>query len=391
MCLSPIKIENPYRGLRNVGLNRFHDCSSAYLLVPCGNCSSCVALRQSYYVQRAQMESINHHLFMLTLTYNTHSLRYKVVNGRKLYYADFTDCQKMFKRLRNRGLKFSYMLVSEYGTERHRPHFHAIISVPKNKGDTYHDIMNWEYKLQDMFLGEWRRNYGSDTKPIYKPLCSLVVNHRGRNFDLHYIEPNATAKKGDDVVFYVSKYILKADKWVDRLKSALKLNLSPEEFEDVWKYLKPRCSISKNFGDYSSLEVKDHIRKGIELAKLSGSEFPYFIHPLNGQTFPLAPVYKRRFMTMEDLEHFFYMKDVPDVYKRDGYSENDEVTEFQMSVKSAKLDKIRDSVNSRLQTHSDLYVEEIYNFSPESLEENSSMADHSCDLVPDDWQSDFLD
>lgn len=358
-------IDNPYLGLQNVGLNRFHDCHSLKIPVPCGNCASCIALRQSYYIQRTQMESIDNHLFMLTLTYSTPCLRFLNINGRKLYYADFTDVQKMFKRLRNRGLKFSYMVVSEYGSTHHRPHFHAIISVPKGPKDTYHDIMNLECHLYNMFLGEWRRNYGSDKKPRYKALCHYIVTPRGRTYDLHYIHPAVTANGEDDVCFYVTKYVTKSDMWLDRLKSALKLNLSPERFEEVWKLLKPRCCISKGFGNYQSDEVKKHIRQGIELAKISKSEFPFFINPHSGQTFPLAPTFKRRFLTLEDQEFFFSLSEYSD-----GYKETDQVSVMQHHVKDVKLKNIRHNINSRL-TSNDFLNEDISNISPEELEKGS--------------------
>ena len=74
MCIRPILIENPYYGLKNVGLNRFHDCTSRFIKVPCNNCPSCIALRQNYFIQRTQMESLDNHLFMLTLTYKTSSI-----------------------------------------------------------------------------------------------------------------------------------------------------------------------------------------------------------------------------------------------------------------------------------------------------------------------------
>ena len=96
MCDRPILIDNPYYGMSHIGLNRFHDCTSSKIAVPCGNCHSCISLKQNYYIQRCQMESISNHLFMMTLTYKQSMIRYKVVNGRQLYYADFTDVQKMF-------------------------------------------------------------------------------------------------------------------------------------------------------------------------------------------------------------------------------------------------------------------------------------------------------
>lgn len=367
MCKSPILIDNPYLGLQLVGLNRFHDTHSLKIPVPCGNCSSCIALRQSYYIQRCQMESFSHHLFMMTLSYRESMIRFKIVNGRKLYYADFTDVQKMFKRLRNRGLKFSYLVCSEYGGKHHRPHFHAIISVSKEENQTYHDILNLESKLSDMFLGEWRRNYGSDKKPIYKNLCQLVVNRFGRTYDFHYINPISSKNGEDDVAFYVTKYVTKSDSWVDRLKSALKLNLPNEEFSELWKLFKPRACVSKTFGSYNDSKVIAHIRKGIDLSLNSDSKFPYFVHPWSGQTFPLSPLFQKRFLTMSDKEIFFSRSEFSDGYCESEYYDNNSI-----SVADKKLANIRKQINSRLNSYDYSYdFEQTQNLCPEALESNS--------------------
>ena len=385
MCIRPILIDNPYKGLKYVGLNRYHDTTSAYIPVPCGNCPSCIALRQSYFVQRCQMESLDCHLFMLTLTYSTPMIRSIDVNGRRLFYADWTDFQKMCKRLRNRGLKFRYLAVSEYGGNKHRPHFHAIISIPKGDKDTYHDILNLQYKFHDLFLGEWRRNYGSDSKPKYKDLCEKIFSFRGRTFDFHYIDPSSTDNGESDVAFYVTKYVTKSDKWVDKLKSALKLNLSNDKFVEVWKLLKPRCCVSKGFGNYSSDKVKLHVRKGIQLSLDSGSEFPYFINPYTGQTFPLAPTFKKRFLTLEDQKVFFSRSP-----HDDGYHETNYLSVMQHKVRDEKLSHIRKSINSKLTSYDFVYNEDINNISPESLEKNIDCPD----ILPDDWvnyNDDFKD
>lgn len=390
MCDRPILIDNPYLGLQNVGLNFLHDTTSLKIPVPCGNCPTCISLRQNYFVQRTQMEALNHHLFMLTLTYRQSMIRYLDVNGRRLYYADFTDVQKMFKRLRSRGLKFSYHLVSEYGGRNHRPHFHALLSFPKGPKDNFHDIMNLEYKLQNMFAGEWRRNYGSDRKPIYKPLCQLIISPRGRTFDLHYINP-ALSKDGEaDVAFYVTKYITKSSDWLNRLKCALKLNLPPDKFEEVWKLLKPRCCVSKSWGSPKDPDVIKHIRKGIDFSLALGSQFPFFINPVSGQTFPLSPYYQRRFLTMRDKMSFFYLS--TDQEAPDGYKSSADRNVTKEKFTDHKFSKIQHQIDSRLDSFDNFYDydEKICQLSENELEENFD----NSDFIDDSWSdynSDFQD
>lgn len=311
MCSRPYFIDNPYYGLQNVGYNYLHDTIHAKIPVPCGVCPSCLALKQSYFVQRCQMECLDNMLFMCTLTYSEIMIPIKYINGFKLRYADFSDVQKMFKRIRKNnlfGLPFKYFCVSEYGGERHRPHFHLILSFPRSDSYDYLDFVNFEKKFHDVVLSEWRRNIGSTRSPIYIPLCKYVNNSRGRTFDFHYINPYSSANGEQDVAFYVTKYVLKSNSYVDRLKSALKLNSSTEEeFFENWRLFKPRCCVSKDWGSSKSPKVKSYIRKCIDVS-ISDRSLPYpiFINPLSGQEFPLSPFYRKKFLSLSDAHTFFY-------------------------------------------------------------------------------------
>lgn len=102
------------------------DCESQYIEVPCGHCPQCIANRQMQFVQRVQMEELANHLFFCSLTYNNDSLPQVCTStGYTIRYADVTDVQNMFKRLRKRnafGRPFRYFGVSELGSKRGRPH-----------------------------------------------------------------------------------------------------------------------------------------------------------------------------------------------------------------------------------------------------------------------------
>lgn len=315
MCDRPYYIPNPYRGLSDVGLNYLHDCVSAFIRVPCGFCPACIALRQTYFVQRCQMESLSNDLFFATLTYSNDMIPRRIVNDFELLYPDWSDVQKMFKRIRKYNLfgsSFRYFAVSEYGGNNHRPHFHILFSFPKVPDERYSSTLSRSLEYHDILLSEWKRNTGSNRLPVYKPLCNYVSNSRGRNFDFHLVESHSTAAGEADVAFYVSKYVLKASPYVDSLKSALKLNLSPEEFEEEWKYFKPRCNISKFWGDPFSPLVSQHIRNGIDLSLHDSSLlYPIFINPVSGLHSPLSPYYKRFFLDSVDA-HVFWSRKTPD-------------------------------------------------------------------------------
>lgn len=69
------------------------------------------------------MESLDNDIWYFTITYQQSMLPRRVVNGRSIPYPDFTDVQKMFKRIRKCKLfgdSFRYFVVSEYGGQGHR-------------------------------------------------------------------------------------------------------------------------------------------------------------------------------------------------------------------------------------------------------------------------------
>jgi len=89
--------------------------------VPCGKCAACLSNKRSWWIFRLRMElrySIS--AYFVTLTYDEDHLPEKGVNVQ--------DIQLFLKRLRhNSKEKIRYFLVSEYGTNTKRPHYHAII------------------------------------------------------------------------------------------------------------------------------------------------------------------------------------------------------------------------------------------------------------------------
>lgn len=328
MCTSPYYIDNtnlhtrkivdwikkrdPSYVSKNFNLD-LKDTTFRKILVPCGHCPSCLALRQSYFVQRCQMESLDNDLYFGTLTYCNDTIPRININGYNITYADIKDVQNMFKRIRkNYDLpKFRYIVVSEFGGKNHRPHFHFLLSVPSVERASVAEKVSLSLKFHDIFLKEWRRNTGSTRVPIYVPLCKYVCNSRGRNFDLHYVNPSLSSNGCSDVAFYVSKYMMKHDKYIDALKSALYYNIPDyDDFKDVWNKVRPRCLVSKGFGNFKSIKVKEHIRKSIEFGINSTTyNFPIYLNPVTAQTFPLSPYYKKKFITLLDSYSFHFKQD----------------------------------------------------------------------------------
>ena len=315
MCKAPILIDNPdYNSPVKDPVYRYtHNVKDFKIAVPCGRCSSCVHLKQIYIVQRVQMEALNNDLFYGTLTYNNDSLPIAQYGDIRFAYPDYGDWQKAVKMIRKDypDLEFKYMLISEYGGKKHRPHFHFILSVPR-KSDLLAEKVSTAYRLFDIFLKYWRRNYGSTRNPIWKPLCTFVRRGEKYNYDLHYLDPNSSKDGLDGVSFYVTKYLLKYDEYVEKFKSLLFFNLPYDDYKEAWLKFKPRMLLSKHFGlpydketnSYCPL-VSAHIRKGIDFSlSHSGALFPFYVSRQNGSTYPLAPYYARRFLTIQDQVEF---------------------------------------------------------------------------------------
>lgn len=338
MCLSPSLIPNPNRG-RKDKYAKLVDSVSAYIEVPCGHCTQCVQMRQSSVVQRCQVEQMNNHLFMCTLTYCNEAMPIVTTStGYDIRYADRRDVTLMMKRLHKSnafGRDWKYLAVSELGSKGGRPHFHLIFSVQKFPKDTFGDILNLENLMFHAVLNEWRRNVGSTRSPKWQKLLIYKECFRSgklrRTYDLHYMNDADSLSGNSDVAFYVTKYMFKPSDRAVRLQQALRLNLPEDEYNDVWKLIKPGFTCSPGFG----MADVGYVRSCIERSKQS-SEFPQFFNPVDGSSFPLSRYYSRKgVLTMEDALYFNDRKT-----DKDNFYDDSDVRKFE---KLKVLQKVIDS------------------------------------------------
>lgn len=354
MCLSPITIKNPYFGIGKIGINSFHNTIDSHIQVPCGKCPQCTSMRQSFYMQRIQMESLRSHLFMFTLTYNDDSLVYVSVGEYHLAVPVLSDVQNLFKRLRSMGLKFRVSYVSEYGSRRHRPHFHGILAIDKSEGDPRALEKKWSVLL----LSQWKRNYATTINkkgdivpntrcPSYRPLSTPQYKlARNTTFDLHYIEP--VRGHDNDCSFYVSKYITKYDKWTSGLLSKINLdpNLDDGEISFLTSLLKPRCNTSKDFGDWSDPVIRAYINKCASRESLY--RYPQFYDIYTGKQMPMSPYYGKHIDGFEHCYERLLASDEVDnmstnFYKNDSCLDSRQLTDSafqQFEDFNRKLDKL---------------------------------------------------
>lgn len=298
MCVSPIRIPNPNYSNKIPLMNKLKDCKSLYLNVPCGVCPECVMKRQMWFVQRARTMALDHYIYFCTLTYdNKHLPSIVTSNGIDIKFADIVDVQNMIKRIRKYnkfGRPFKFFFVSERGGERGRPHFHGLFFIEKKFNDDKLFPAQLEATLRNVIFSEWKRNYGSHKFPCYEPLFQYHQKYVGgklnKNFDLHYVVPHSTEKGASDVAFYATKYLLKPSNKEIRLQQALRLNLSDEEYTEIWHLVRSKSLCSKNFG-VSTQKQKDYILYCIEKSKNDSTGFKYFCE--DGTPQPLSKYYKK--------------------------------------------------------------------------------------------------
>ena len=310
MCLNPVLIPNLNKGChsRDPTLSFIKDTKSDYIPVGCGHCPSCLALKQSYFIQRFQMETLDNDLWTGMLSYNREHLPTVMINGYNHKYADTRDIQLLIKRLRNDNIfedGFRYWFISERGDKTHRPHWHFIISTPKIKGETLAHKISREQFYWKAILDRWYTNKGSRRNPIKSPNLTYTCKNGRYNYDFHYVNPSLTKNGESDVGFYCTKYYLKGDDYTKRLRSALRLNIKEDDtFKYYWSLVKPKSLSSHYMGDPRSDTVAEYIRMCINFSIRVHSPFPMFLNPETSQTFPLCPYYRKLFLTINDEYHF---------------------------------------------------------------------------------------
>lgn len=375
-CLSPITIDNPnygylslFKGRKNIpsgskSIRVYQEKISdrlkpltSKMLVPCGWCANCLRKKQIYLVQRSQGEVLaGNDLYFFTLTYQNKYIPTIDIGDKRYYYCDHSDFRNMFNRIRvNKLLPFSfkYMIVSEYGGKRGRPHLHGILSVPAlHQRETRAEKIARGMLIHDVLLKEWRRNVAyTESKtgklvpntrcPDWRPLCRYIVSPDGhRTFDCHYVDPSGSAHGEMDVAFYVTKYCLKPNERIRKTQSYLKLNFSPDEYRKYWQLISPHVWFSKEYGSPYHPAVKNHVLKGAQAAVSDGSPFPFWFSSDANKTFPLALYYTER--TLPRL----YKEKVFD-HKFDWKCDNQDPNYEDYLKTINRFDKVRNSIDHR--------------------------------------------
>ena len=107
----------------------------------CRKCAECIAARRRHWIGRllAEQETCDH-VWFSTFTYGGG------YENDDAYMLDYSDVQKMFKRLRRAGFKFKYLAVGEYGGKKGRAHWHVMFFWQGDPPEVQmNERINWDF------------------------------------------------------------------------------------------------------------------------------------------------------------------------------------------------------------------------------------------------------
>ena len=177
----------------------FKDDNGQFLTVPCGRCYQCIRKRKLDWEIRITSEmSVSDCSFFSLISYNEENLPNPPI-------ADKLALQMLIRRLRRyleytygKHVKLKYFIVSEYGEERNRLHYHAIFFI---KG-IYFDRFQWKTLLE----AEWKKGFCSAfmlapnwvhycVKYMQKSYNMMLASHLG--FDAYFASAKGRYKAFD--------------------------------------------------------------------------------------------------------------------------------------------------------------------------------------------------
>lgn len=159
-CLKPVKIglsdDMREKRMNNKNLPLVERLRS-YMYVPCGKCPACLTSRRSEWTFRLKQEmKVCESCHFITLTYDDDKLNYERIEDDVGNVIDIVpmvckkDVQLFLKRLRERikPFKIRYFLVSEYGPQTLRPHYHMILfNFPNILNNKLYDYINESWSM----------------------------------------------------------------------------------------------------------------------------------------------------------------------------------------------------------------------------------------------------
>lgn len=123
-------------------------------LAKCRKCWQCTEGRVDGWVGRCIAESrTSVKSVFLTLTYGRDE--HGNESHQRAAILTYSDCQKYFKQLRKRGLKFRYLIVGEIGALKGRTHWHILLFFQEELPDGFWDYGRNSWHREKRAQREW--------------------------------------------------------------------------------------------------------------------------------------------------------------------------------------------------------------------------------------------
>lgn len=239
---------------------RFSHLHDALIMAhPCGRCDECLDEVQTEWAMRAAAEYRNTkrqggYVVMATLTYRENALNRFPVTNQPCFNR--RDVQNFLKILRNAYAPGSvrYIVCSEYGELRKRPHLHINLH--------FNDPVSWDAPLKVQRVSKHTRytKYHTDINgnPIYDEVkglqkCLALIDYAWKHGHVGYSEEFGPLVQGIEGCKYTCKYVTKDITCPDNnyiLNIALKIWQDFCDTGDITEILNlhPECTTKRTNG-----------------------------------------------------------------------------------------------------------------------------------------------
>ncbi len=331
MCYTPLTLRNPRK-------NPISGLDPEKLTIPCGHCPQCRMTRTNDWYVRSYYEWLEAKKYggftqSITLTYDPEHLptvSCRLTDGSTRLFPCFSrrHFQLLMKRLNkcftSLGVRYSYIISSEYGDEKHRPHYHILFNVKS-------DLLR-PFELVDFVRKEWK--YGH----IYTTDINdgVITDIRG--------------------IRYASKYAVKdiyQDKWyMSQLKRIEKYySFSHRPTKGYLNFIKhkPFHQVSQGYGLYALTPTSD----GYLCGTLDSLMYGYVTIPDYSGIFRRyrLPLYLERKLFYRSETRVIGYNDEKECYR---YSTSYVLNELGIQMKERRLQSAVESLKvrfSRIQTY----------------------------------------
>ena len=210
MCINPIKktLDGEYKNDNWKGKKGEHYTVEAF--IKCGTCSQCIAEKANNWVIRNYYENKAHtKKCFITLTY--------AKDTKFLVKKDLQDfLKRLRKQLEKQNIKIRTFNAGEYGTLKHRPHFHCIIYGWQDEKPIYKGLSKKGYPMFESEL--IKRIWGK----------GITVYQEFNENEIPYIALYDT--NNEKISYFYKMKRKEVDKYIKKLKKEIHL----DEFEKLY-------------------------------------------------------------------------------------------------------------------------------------------------------------